>query len=483
MESLNKILKVISDYLDNQVRSEDEIRSKLIVPLTEALGYESKYRGEAFPVYSHHGHKKKPTTEADFILFDDPSFNSHSKNSEEDRNWVYDHSLLVIEAKKPEEFPEVQGQAQFYTMWTRALAYIVTDGIRLKAWLFKESCSDELIVDCDIRSGSDYSQLLRFDFTSLSTSKEESRNYERYSIITDPSEINLPAEQYNYMRSALGKNADGLDNLELISMYLKSCDFILQNKLRYNIPPQAIDLLRAVYEARVYINNDIAPIDKGDLYYSYWDDFDDYQFSCRNIRIDLRYYKKKLLNFGFLYESTTNSVSYRIGEIEIILKFLKSERFTILFEDEDNKTIKLLVPHRVAECWNNTKDCISYYSIWLEKLEQLSEIEKKYGIEFYYDQKMNSPDLFVAIDSIYNGIKMKENFILPINTKDKKSFEFDCPTLLLDGDVPNISDINLLGYVFHPARSYALPGKYKVSVFKKTVDLSICCEYALIGEV
>lgn len=161
---------------------------------------------------------------------------------------------------------------------------------------------------------------------------------------------------------------------------------------------------------------------------------------------------------------------------------MKSERFIIEFEDEDDKTIKLIVPHKDAKCWNNTKECISYYSIWLEKLEQLLEIESKYGIKFYYEQELISQDLFVDIDSIYNGIKMKENCILPINTKGLKNFEIDCPTMLLDGDVPNISDKNLFGYVFHPARSYALPGKYKIPLFKKTVDLSICCEYALIGE-
>lgn len=482
MKSIDRIKKVISEYLDNQVRSEEEIRSKLIVPLTEALGYEPKFRAEAFPVYSHHGHKKEPTTEADFILFDEPDFNSHSRNTDDDRNWVYDHSLLVIEAKKPHEFPEVQGQVQFYTTWTRALAYLVTDGIKLKVWLFKESCSDELIVDCKIHPDSDYSQLLRIDFSSLSTSKNESRNYEQYRIITDPNEINLPPEQFNYMRSALGKNADGLDNLELLSMYLNSCDFILQNKLRFNIPPHAIDLLRAVYDARIYINNDIAPIDRGELFYSYWDEFDDYQFSCKDITINLRYFKKKLVNFGLLYESTTNSVSKRIVEIESVLKFLRSERFIIEFEDEENKTNQLIVPNREANCRNNTKECITYYSIWLEKLEQLLAIEKEYKIEFNYNQEMNSQDLFVDIDTIYNGINMKENCILTINIKDKRSYEFDSPEMLLDGDVPNISDKNLFGFVFHPTRTYALPGKYKVSLFKKTVDLSICCEYTLTGE-
>lgn len=119
---INRIKKVIENYLKNNTRSEEEVRSKLIVTLTEALGYPLTYRGEDFPVYSFHGRKQLPTTSADFILFNDEEYNRYTNNTFEGTEWVKNHSLLVIEAKKPDAMPDVQGQAQFYTMWVRAVA-------------------------------------------------------------------------------------------------------------------------------------------------------------------------------------------------------------------------------------------------------------------------------------------------------------------------------------------------------------------------
>ena len=123
MDSTEEFIKTVIDrFLLCHVRSEEEVRSKLIVPLLEALGYEPHLRGEGYPVYSFIGRKRQATTSADFILFDDSHFNEHAKFTQNDLDWVHDHSLLVVEAKKPGEIPDVPGQAKFYSVWTKALA-------------------------------------------------------------------------------------------------------------------------------------------------------------------------------------------------------------------------------------------------------------------------------------------------------------------------------------------------------------------------
>lgn len=56
------------------------------------------------------------------------SFGRYRGNTQNSKTWVQEHSLLIIEAKKPGKMPEDLGQARFYTMWTSAVAYIETDG-------------------------------------------------------------------------------------------------------------------------------------------------------------------------------------------------------------------------------------------------------------------------------------------------------------------------------------------------------------------
>ena len=77
------------------VQSEAEVRSKLIVPIIDALGYPSYLRAEEFPVYGFSGGKQLPTTHGDFVLFSDREFALHRKFNQEDLDWVHQHSLRM----------------------------------------------------------------------------------------------------------------------------------------------------------------------------------------------------------------------------------------------------------------------------------------------------------------------------------------------------------------------------------------------------
>ena len=118
---------IIDTFANSITQSEAEVRSKLIVPIIEWLGYPIEFRAEEFPVYSFEGAQKRPTKYADYILFDDKHFASHNKNTKIDTEWVQEHSLLVFEAKKKNEMPAMLGQPQFYTIWTKAVAYMISD--------------------------------------------------------------------------------------------------------------------------------------------------------------------------------------------------------------------------------------------------------------------------------------------------------------------------------------------------------------------
>ena len=124
----NNIQRIISEYSKSIIQSEAEVRSKLIVPLLEILGYPSYLRAEEFPVYGFGGGKKLPAKNADYILFSDRQFANHRMFTKKNIEWVQKHSLLVVEAKKPGEMPEILGQPEYYAMWTKAIGYLVIDG-------------------------------------------------------------------------------------------------------------------------------------------------------------------------------------------------------------------------------------------------------------------------------------------------------------------------------------------------------------------
>ena len=136
------IKAVIDEYAKSEIQSEAEVRSKLVVPLLCALGYPSELRAEEFPVYGFGGRKKLSAKSADFLLFSDKEFGAHRNDTQKDKDWVQSHSLLIVEAKKPGEMPDSPGQAQFYTMWTKAVAYMVTDGCEIQAYCYSDISAD-----------------------------------------------------------------------------------------------------------------------------------------------------------------------------------------------------------------------------------------------------------------------------------------------------------------------------------------------------
>ena len=85
----SNIQAIITKYRESKIQSEAEVRSKLIVPLLEELGYASKYRAEEFPVYGYGGREKLPAKDADFLLFDNVILNMHNS-----KDWSF--TLIFI---------------------------------------------------------------------------------------------------------------------------------------------------------------------------------------------------------------------------------------------------------------------------------------------------------------------------------------------------------------------------------------------------
>ena len=75
---------ILKEYGKSKIQSEAEVRSKLIVPLLEYLGYPSWLRAEEFPVYGFEGRKRLPAKNADYIFFTEKEFGDYRKFKKED---------------------------------------------------------------------------------------------------------------------------------------------------------------------------------------------------------------------------------------------------------------------------------------------------------------------------------------------------------------------------------------------------------------
>lgn len=142
---------LIDEFLKQNIQSEAEVRSKLIVPLLELLGYSKDFRAEEFPVYGYEGGKPLKTKVADFLQFTSGEFDKNRGKTDSEKEWVFQHSLLVFEAKKPTEKILVKEQPIFYSAWTKAVAYMISNGLEIEGYIVNANYSDKRVFSCKVK--------------------------------------------------------------------------------------------------------------------------------------------------------------------------------------------------------------------------------------------------------------------------------------------------------------------------------------------
>lgn len=491
------IKAVIDEYAKSEIQSEAEVRSKLVVPLLCALGYPSELRAEEFPVYGFGGRKKLSAKSADFLLFSNKEFGAHRHDTQKDKDWVQSHSLLIVEAKKPGEMPDSPGQAQFYTMWTKAVAYMVTDGCEIQAYCYSDISSDYKIICCTINELPYIENLDMLSFDNVRVIKEKGQvawqecnalqNSTEYPvhIITDDAELNLPNETLAYIRNALGRNADGLSNVQLVAKYLNATDSFLQNGLRYDIPAYMIDVPRGIYNANLYCDDLIFPLIQGEATVFYCNDDLRYLFENEYMQIAICFRKEKLIHFEMGYHVLNRTVSARLACFETIKKCFAAKSLRIAVEDSDHTSI-LLPTGRPGKLWPEKKDISFMLGFWVSGLSKLKAIEEYYDIEFKLEPisgEDNVLKMYESVDFVYDGLMLNENcdITLPSNYFDD-DIVIEEPFLCQENEPIPLQDRVIHGITFRPYRSAFLPCKISLSEIKKgdIVRLPGCCEYRIV---
>jgi len=138
-------------FKEETIFSETDVRTKIALPIFEMLGFPSPNRAEEYPVYGYAGREPLNAKSADIMLFLSSEHNEHRTNSSENRKWVENNSLIVVELKKPtESVKATEGQAQFYSRWTKSLYYIITNGLNFAAYKLENYFEDTLIFNYTI---------------------------------------------------------------------------------------------------------------------------------------------------------------------------------------------------------------------------------------------------------------------------------------------------------------------------------------------
>lgn len=170
------ISKIVADYLRQNIQSEEEVRSKFIVPLLEELGYPIDYRAEEFPVYGSEGSKSLNAKAADFIQFTSNKFADYRTKTDSNLKWVYEHSLLVFEAKKPTESIAVKEQPIYYAAWTKAPAYMISNGKTIEGYITNANYIDSCIFSCSVAEiPQNWTDICKMDFINIQKIKGEAK--------------------------------------------------------------------------------------------------------------------------------------------------------------------------------------------------------------------------------------------------------------------------------------------------------------------
>ena len=511
-----RIQDLVDEYRLSKVQSEAEVRSKFIVPLLDILGYPSYLRAEEFPVYGHEGRKALPAKNADFVLFSDRDFACHREKNAEHTTWVKKHSLLIVEAKKPGELPENLGQPQFYTVWTRAVAYLATDGAVVKGYYYNPINADPQVIDCTVEDLPTHNEILALSYENILKMKllrkfpsdiqtllqdscievVESASAEGKLRLVDAKSISLvkeeevqdfPEHSINYMKNALGRNAEGLTNLQLMARFLSTTDMYLQNNMRYDVPKYMFNFPRNIYKAHLYMDNAVFPIDIGEVREFYWNDCEKYYFQSNHIHIAILSCKGKTQQFEVGYQVLDNSVLSRMEAFKKVDKVLHAKTLRLSLDDAGRRQF-ILPTGKPKKMWKGKAYSIQMSAVWQKRLEQMRIIEEYYGINFKLrriDGGRELQELYDAVSVVYNGIALNENceITLPAWVSDE-DIVISEPTMLEEKERIPLPLQHIHGICFAPYQSWLLPGKipFRKAKSEDVVRVPGCCRYKILDE-
>lgn len=484
MPNLLGLKSIVESFLRCNNRSEAEVRSKLVVPLIEWLEYPIEFRAEEFPVYGFEGSRKIPTKHADFLLFNDKDYKSHDQFRAEHIEWVQKHSLLVLETKKPGEMPNVLGQPQFYSIWTKAVAYIITDGVHIKGYVNNPISADMVVINCDVKDLFHNQDICNFAYSSVNDIKaiDWAKEIERRisdrpltNIYTISEEVELPKRLITYLLNALGKDAIGLSNSQMLEKYLQLTNTYLQQNIRYNIPQYMYDIPRQVTDAWIFLDDSLIPYMSGSVYRYYWNEYEKLEFQNEYLMLRIHLFNDVKIEFDMAFAVLDYHASERIYNLQRIEKIYKAKSLKIQ-NKQDGRIIRINLDD-MSRDGANIPEQLALISYWQNCMQKIKTIEEYYGISLYLSPVLTpeeSDELYNSIEVVYNGIAKERNIrFCEEGERCLSCLATDEPISLQVDGLFNLSTIKIHNYMFRPTKMNIIPHENSTKISIEFIPLKI----------
>lgn len=136
---IEALLYWVQSFDFSELQNEDDVETKFVIKFLEFLGYTSQHRRGKYPVKIYRPGKRGRNPEIDNVYFSTTEIEKQGP----------DTSLLLVEAKKPDEanLEKDVAQAEFYGDKVKILFHIVTNGHHLKVFKRHRHRDDECIFD------------------------------------------------------------------------------------------------------------------------------------------------------------------------------------------------------------------------------------------------------------------------------------------------------------------------------------------------
>ena len=398
--------------------------------------------------------------------------------------------------------PDILGQPIYYTIWTRSLAYLVTDGKTIKGYYYKDCSTDIEIINIEVDELVNNNLIEYFSYNNLLTQKDarlkENNNivdiikqtstiqqdsFVEYEPIINDSDLDgIPDDTFNYMRQALGKNSIGLGKLELISKYLNLTNTLLANDIRYDIPEYMLEIPRKFIDVLVYSDDSIIPSFEAECTQFYRNNIDIYWIRNNYFTLWAHSTNDVIDDIKYAYSIQDDIVDSRLNKLKSINNILNSKLINIIAKNHTTKLLSLCIPKSKEK-----KDIISKTKINIASLEALKTIEEYYDISFkltYIDSR-DIKILFENIQIILDGINNSHNCTYDVpqeafDTSIDSSLEVSEPVVFQEGADIKLPTITLFNVKFTPSITTVLPGKIHITKnHKKPISINCCCTYKL----
>lgn len=227
--------------------------------------------------------------------------------------------------------------------------------------------------------------------------------------------------------------------------------------------------IKEKYNAKIYLDDDVAPIFEGCLYtHLKKDRVIMFQSDLLDYYIDFELFFFPIYNYHVL----NKSVEQRIRGLSKVKKFFSAKKMRIVSDNFDDIDYIFTFPLP-----NEEKQVLDF---WIEELGKLKEIEDYYSIRFEL-QWINDLDelrrTYIAIDEIYCGIIMQNNCyrIMAIDEQPPDVEDFYDPFTLEEGNI-KLDEINIHNIRFKPYRISLIPKNNKVDyIYEEGILCLPCC--------